>query len=229
VQSHLSEAHDAKELFFVNSYCPHYFVMFKIFIASQFKKPRGLFGIFTSNMMIKGNQKNYDRLILDLNVQPYNKILEIGFGPGIGIRMITESCPTCTVHGIDFSKLMYQKASKYNDEFISAARVKLYRADFLKDSVLSNDYDKIFCLNVVYFWNELKTPFEKVWSLLKNGGSFHIYMADKKFLIDKKTPDSVFNKYSIEQVVEALQSAGFQNVNYYTEKGLHIKATKYLG
>jgi len=203
--------------------------MLKNFFASQFKKPRGLFGIFTSNMMIKGNQKNYDRLIIDLNVQPYNKILEIGFGPGIGIRTIIEACPTCTVHGIDFSKLMYKKASKYNEQFIKAERVKLYCADFLKDPVLDNDYDKIFCLNVVYFWNELKTPFEKVWSLLKKTGSFHIYMADKKFLIDKKAPDSIFNKYSIEQVVEALQSAGFENVDYYTEKGLHIKATKYSG
>ena len=158
--------------------------MLKKFIASQFKKPRGLFGIFTSNMMIKGNQKNYDRLLKDLKVEPHNKILEIGYGPGIGIRVISESCPTCSIHGIDFSKLMFKKASSYNQPFIDEGRAKLYCGDFLKDSRLDNDYDKIFCLNVIYFWNELKTPFEKVWLLLKKGGSFHMYMADKKFLID---------------------------------------------
>ena len=36
--------------------------MLREFIASQFKKPTGLFGLFTSNLMIKGNQKNCDRV-----------------------------------------------------------------------------------------------------------------------------------------------------------------------
>jgi chemotaxis methyl-accepting protein methylase len=104
--------------------------------------------------------------------------------------------------------------------------VQLQHGDFLKEPVGHNDFDKIFCLNVVYFWNELRTPFEKVLSLLKKGGAFHIYMADKNTLLEKKTPDSVFNKYSIEQVVEALKAAGFENVEHYAEKGLYIKAKK---
>ncbi len=42
----------------------------------------------------------------------------------------------------------------------------------------------------------------------------------------KKAPDSVFNKYSIEQVVEALKSVGFGNVEHFSEKGYYIKAKK---
>ncbi|MEP6949235.1 MAG: hypothetical protein ABI863_08180 [Ginsengibacter sp.] len=57
--------------------------MIKKIIVSQFKKPTGLFGIFTSNLMIKGNRGNYDSLIKDLNIKPNDKILEIGYGPGI--------------------------------------------------------------------------------------------------------------------------------------------------
>src|SRR5215210_2993527 len=191
--------------------------MLQKFIASQFKKPTGLFGIFTSNMMVKNNQKNYDKIIKDLDLQPNDKLLEIGYGPGIGIQMIAERCPDCTIHGIDFSKLMYKRASKYNKPFIDNGRVQLQYGDFLKSSVLNNNYDKVFCLNVVYFWDELNNPFEKVLSLLKKGGAFHIYMADKNTLIEKKAPDSVFNKYSIEQVKEALKAAGFENVEHHVE------------
>jgi hypothetical protein len=36
------------------------------FIASKFKKPMGLLGVWTANLMMKNNQKNYDRLIKDL-------------------------------------------------------------------------------------------------------------------------------------------------------------------
>ena len=200
--------------------------MFRKFIASQFKKPTGLFGIFTSNMMVKNNQKNYDKIIKDLDLQQHDKLLEIGYGPGIGIQMIAELCLDCTIHGIDFSKLMYKRASKYNRTYIDNGRTQLQYGDFLKTSVLDNNYDKIFCLNVVYFWDELNSPFRKVLSLLKSGGAFHIYMADKITLIEKKAPDSVFYKYSIEQVEEALEAAGFENVEHQVEKGLYIKATK---
>jgi len=200
--------------------------MIQKFIASQFKKPTGLFGIFTSNMMVKNNQKNYDKIINDLDLQANDKLLEIGYGPGIGIQMIAELCPDCTIHGIDFSKLMYKRASKYNKPFIDNGRVQLQYGDFLKSLVLDNNYDKVFCLNVVYFWDELNNPFEKVLSLLKKGGAFHIYMADKNTLIEKKAPDSVFNKYSIEQVKETLKATGFENVEHHVEKGLYIKAKK---
>ncbi len=96
--------------------------------------------------------------------------------------------------------------------------------DFLKMRGNSNSYDKVFCLNVVYFWNELNEPFKKISSLLKNGGSFFIYMADKDAL--KTAPDSVFNKYSIDQVIESLKSAGFSQVENYFDKGYYIKAKK---
>ena len=102
----------------------------------------------------------------------------------------------------------------------------LQNGDFLRMTIVTNDYDKIFCLNVVYFWDELKEPFEKVLSLLKKGGAFHIYMADRSTLMEKKAPDSVFNKYSIEQIVEALKLVGFAEIEHYFEKGFYIKAKK---
>ena len=200
--------------------------MFRDFIASQFRKPSGWFGIFTANLMVKNNQKNYDRLISALDLQPQNKLFEIGYGPGIGIRMVAERCATCTIHGIDFSKLMYNRASKYNKQLIETGRVQLQYGDFLKVPVLNNNYDKIFCLNVVYFWSELKAPFEKVLSFLKISGTFHIYMADIAMLQQKKAPDSVFNKYTLGQVVEALKAVGFKEVVYFEEKGHYIKARK---
>jgi cyclopropane fatty-acyl-phospholipid synthase-like methyltransferase len=198
--------------------------MLKKFIASQFKKPTGLFGIFSSNIMIKGNKNKYDKLIKDLDIQAYDKLLEIGYGPGAGINIIAEKCDTCTIHGIDFSRLMYKRAGKYNRSYIDKGKMVLQCGDFLKTSTLDNDYDKIFCLNVVYFWNELKEPFMKTFSILKKGGAFHIFMADKSML--KKIPDSIFNKYSIEDITGALTSSGFIEVESYFDKGYYIKAKK---
>ncbi len=197
--------------------------MLRNFIAGQFKKPTGFFGIFSSNIMIKGNTSKYEQMIKNLDVQPHDQLLEIGYGPGIGIKMIAQTFTSCTIHGIDFSRLMYNRAKKYNKQYIPD-KVQLQYGDFLKMRGNSNSYDKVFCLNVVYFWNELNEPFKKISSLLKNGGSFFIYMADKDAL--KTAPDSVFNKYSIDQVIESLKSAGFSQVENYFDKGYYIKAKK---
>ena len=200
--------------------------MLRKFVALQFKKPSGWLGIWASNVMIKGNERAYDKLIKDLHLQPHDKLLEIGYGPGRGIHTIAMTCPTCIVCGIDFSSLMYRRASEYNKAYIEKGNVLLQHGDFLKTPFADNDFHKVFCLNVVYFWNDLREPFAKVFSVLKKEGSFHIYMADRTTLIKKKAPDSVFNKYSIEQVVEALKSVGFDSVEQYSEKGHYIKAKK---
>jgi hypothetical protein len=42
----------------------------------------------------------------------------------------------------------------------------------------------------------------------------------------KFTIDDIFNKYSIEQVTEALKSVGFKESEYYFKKGYYIKAKK---
>lgn len=180
--------------------------------------------MFSSNIMIKGNKANYERPIKDLDLKPGDKLLEIGYGPGVGINMIARACSSYTIHGIDFSKLMYRRARKYNKQYLDDDAMVLQQGDFLNTAVVNNEYDKIYCLNVAYFWNELREPFKKVISLLKAGGTFHIYIADKEAL--KTAPDTVFNKYSREQVVEALKSVGYGNVEYYAEKGYCIKAEK---
>lgn len=82
---------------------------------------------------------------------------------------------------------MYKRAIKYNKQYINEDRMQLQYGDFLKIPTISAGYDKIFCLNVIYFWNDLKEPFKKVSSLLKNGGAFHIYMADEETLTAKKS------------------------------------------
>jgi len=200
--------------------------MLKKLIALQFKKPSGLFGIFSSNIMIRGNMSSYHKLIENLEIKPNEKVLEIGYGQGIGISLMAEMYPSNIIHGVDFSRLMYKRATKRNKKYIDEKKVKLIYGNFLATNLNDNDYDKIFCINVVYFWDQLQPPFRKIWSVLKNGGSFHMFMAKREMLIEKKAPDEVFNKYSIEQIVEALKISGFGEVNYDFDKGYYVKAKK---
>lgn len=189
-------------------------------IGKQFKKPTGFLGKIVSNLMIMGNRSAYETMIKDLTIRPNDKILEIGYGPGIGIDLISKRFETCDIYGIDFSELMYKRATRRNKRFIKNNRVHLLFGDFVETEISTREFDKIFCINVIYFWDNLQKPFEKVNSLLKDGGIFCFYMANKDDLTKVKfTKDEIFNKYSIEQVLKALKSGGFKESDYYFKKG----------
>jgi ubiquinone/menaquinone biosynthesis C-methylase UbiE len=196
-------------------------------IGMQFKKPGGIPGLIISELMKFGNRPAYENLLKDLLIQSGDKILEIGYGPGVGISLISNRTKSGEIFGIDFSELMYKRASRRNFRFIKNNRVHLMYGDFVETDLNTTAFDKIFCINVVYFWDDLQKPFKKINSLLKDNGTFCIYMAGKDELNKAKfTKDGIFNKYTIEQLSDALRSCGFSDVDYHFKKGYYIKAKK---
>ena len=179
------------------------------FIGNQFRKPTGFFGKIISGIMIKGNSREYDKIIPELEVNQKDNILEIGYGHGVGVDRIASNFD-CKVSGIDFSELMFREASKRNKKHIDNQKVELHYGDFLNSEMIPNQYDKILCLNVIYFWDKLDEPFSKIQSGLKEGGLFCIYMAHRDDLTKVRfAKDGIFNKYSIGQVIDHLKFSGF--------------------
>ncbi len=165
-------------------------------------------------------------MISELEVKANDKIFEIGYGHGLGVRKISSRFD-CFVSGIDYSELMFYEANKRNRDHIESKNVELYLGDFLNFEIISDQYDKIFCVNVIYFWDRLDKPFSKIFYGLKNGGAFCLYMAHSSDLKNTKyTQDEIFSKYTIEQVVNNLKSAGFRDIKYKFNKGYIIKCWK---
>jgi len=196
------------------------------FIGKQFRKPTGVLGKIVSRIMIRGNSPLYDKIIPQLDIATNDQILEIGYGHGIGINRIA-SAFDCTLTGIDFSELMFREASRRNKKHVSQKKVELFLGDFLTSDMGSNKFDKIFCINVIYFWDKLDEPFIKVRQALKEGGLFCIFMVHMDYLQKMKfTKNDIFNRYSIDQVAECLTLAGFKDVVYSVDKGYIIKGRK---
>ena len=99
--------------------------------------------------------------------------------------------------------------------------------DFIKTEINTVNFSVIYCINVIYFWDDLQKPFEKVRSLLRDEGIFCFYMARNEDLTKVRfTRNDIFNKYSIEQITDALKSAGFSEADYNYKHGYFIKAKK---
>lgn len=194
-------------------------------IARQLERPSGIFGKIVSKGMDRRNRKFYQKMIPELDIQKGDKVYEIGFGPGLGINLIAQSKPGCLIYGIDFSELMVDMSTTRNREFIDKGMVTLKYGDLLTAEMGNERYDKIFCVNVIYFWKELNPVFTKIYSMLNNGGMFCIFMTSAQELNDYKFPEN-FNKYSAEEVERELKKAGFQHVEYHLDNGYYIKSRK---
>ena len=164
-------------------------------IGSQFKKPTGLLGKIVSTVMKKGNSPDYDKIIPELDIKQNDRILEIGYGHGLGVHRISSDFD-CHITGIDFSELMFREASKRNEKYIEQKKVELNFGNFLEYEIKPDHYDKVFCVHVIYFWDKLAEPFSKIRTGLKDGGIFCLFMANtdfiKKITIVRLKPDSPF-------------------------------------
>lgn len=194
-------------------------------LAKQLRKPSGFAGKLVAKMMEFRNCSSYKEIIRQLSPRPGERILEIGYGPGNGIYQIANSVPGCMISGIDFSELMFQKASKRNIKFINAGTVHLQYGDVLTLEPGKDKFDKIFCVNVIYFWNDLNQAFSKIFNMLGKKGKFLIYM-DHMDSLDKARFLADFCKYPIDEVEMKLKNAGFTDIEYTFDKGYFVSAKK---
>ncbi|HEY3372056.1 MAG TPA: class I SAM-dependent methyltransferase [Prolixibacteraceae bacterium] len=198
-------------------------------LGEQLRKPSGAFGQLVSKMMDARNREFYENIIRDLDLQAGDKIFEIGFGTGLGIELIANHPSVlgvgCSIDGIDLSELMVQNATKRNQMLIDQGLVHLQCGDFFTAVFDDESYDKIFCVNVIYFWSNLYKIFKKIHSMLNQDGLFCLFMIPDKEIAHQRFAEEFF-KHPIGKVESELEKAGFKNIEYRLDKGYYIKAKK---
>jgi SAM-dependent methyltransferase len=140
------------------------------YVYSQFGRPRGVLGYVSGYIMAHrpSNIERNDWALSLLAVTPVDRILELGFGPGITAGKA--AAKAAEVVGLDRSALMVRQAKRRNKEFIEKGKLKLLLGsveDLTPDLGL---FDKIYSMNVVQFWREPVAVFLKLKTSLKPGG-----------------------------------------------------------
>src|SRR3979490_276212 len=82
-------------------------------LFEQFARPSGWLGRIAGSLMAKGADD--DRWLVDLlDVQPEDRVLEVGFGPGVAIELIAARATRGLVTGVDSSHVMVRQAPNRN-------------------------------------------------------------------------------------------------------------------
>ena len=141
-------------------------------VVGQFGHPRGIVGRLVGRVMThrRSNRERNRWAVSLLDVQPTDRVLEVGFGPGLAIAELATRAAEGHVYGIDHSEVMVEQASRRNRAAIRAGRVELVHASVDQLPHLTEPLDAILAVNSVGFWPDPLARLTEVRRLLRPGG-----------------------------------------------------------
>jgi ubiquinone/menaquinone biosynthesis C-methylase UbiE len=151
-------------------------------ISEQFGKPSGFLGSIAGFIMEKrsSNIERNEWGISLLNIQPSDHVLEIGFGPGVGIQKMSDLITDGIIYGIDHSELMVKKASDRNKSAISSGKVKLILASVSELPSFDHPIDKVIDINTFQFWTDPVNSLQEIKRMMKPHGIIAIVHQPRK-------------------------------------------------
>lgn len=138
----------------------------------QFAHPKGVLGRVVGTIMAY-NPSNRERMrwtLSLLHIQGNDRVLEIGFGPGLAIEQISKITPDGFIGGVDHSEVMVRQARKRNASAIREGRVDLRLGSVSNPPAFGKPFDKIFSINSIQFWENPVEDLKGLRQLLKSGG-----------------------------------------------------------
>ena len=116
-------------------------------LMRMFGRPTGTLGKLGGIIMARMNAPFARCVIRLLEVQPGDKVLEVGFGPGVGIQLLAKSAPEGA--GIDCSTAMVQQARARNAEAIASGVVDLRHGSVEKLPFEDGTFDAVLAINSI--------------------------------------------------------------------------------
>jgi ubiquinone/menaquinone biosynthesis C-methylase UbiE len=139
-----------------------------------------------------------------LDIQPTDRFLEIGFGPGLAIREAAAHSTQGKVVGVDHSAEMVRQATRRNRAAVRTGRVRLYQAavDALPD--FESTFNKVLVVNSLGFWPHPVDRLVEIRSIMSNGGVIAVVSQPRCPGATKEHTDQAEQK-----IRQQLQHAGF--------------------
>lgn len=175
-------------------------------------KPEGLLGHMVGDYLAKEYYEINMWAVHSLQIQDGEKILEIGFGPGVSIEEMDRTTPAGYIAGIDYSELMVAKAKKRNARAVKQGKVDLMHANVTDLPDFDTTFDKVMVINNIMYWPDVIESLRNVRGLMNSHGLITC--------IIQRNDDMYLNGQCNEEInwyAHCLQMAGFVNVGVFAQ------------
>jgi ubiquinone/menaquinone biosynthesis C-methylase UbiE len=183
-------------------------------LMRAFGRPRGFLGRLGGAIMARTNADFGAWVCSLLDLRPSDAVIEVGFGPGVVIRRLSELAAEGRVAGIDTSTEMLAQARARNAAAIRTGRVELRQGSVESLPFADASFDKALAINSMQVWPNAETGLREVKRVLRPLGEIAVGF-------------SVHSGQRSEGMTDRIAAAGFENVRMPTsQNGFCVLATK---
>ncbi len=175
-------------------------------IAKQLRKPTGMLAGKAGNEMNKTNNFLYDFTIDTMQLEAHQSILEIGFGNGKFFDKIFSTANDLKISGLELSPEMIKEAIRNNPLTSTTGKLSLCAGSSDKIPFPDHSFDKVFCINVIYFWEQPAMHLKEIYRVLKPGGRFYTTIRTKESMVLMPFTKYGFNNYTQEEWIAKLET-----------------------
>jgi len=182
-------------------------------LVRQFGHPRGLPGRVVGGVMAhrSSNRRRNLWAVSLLDVQAADRVLEVGFGPGVAIDELARLAHHGAVYGIDHSDVMVRQATKRNRAAVRAGLVDLRLGSVDDLPAFAEPLDKILAVNSVGFWPGPWERLKELRGLLRPDGQIAIASQPRCPGATRETSDRAAG-----EIKALLEEAGFSDTRVET-------------
>lgn len=168
----------------------------------------GFSGRIAAKVMERMNAEAEREAVRRLDPQPGDKVLVIGFGPGIGLESLLER-PVGHVVGIDPSQVMLDAAAAQNRAAIEAGRLRLIKVTAADLAAETGPFDAAIAVHTLQMCRPFAPTAARLAEVLRPGarliGITHAWAARKDYGEENRFMDAI---------ARGLEEAGFAHVSH---------------
>jgi len=183
-------------------------------IDQQHRYPTGLVGRWIGEKMVRQHAPETAWTVEQLQLQPQERVLEIGFGAGRGLAVAAQQTTRGTVTGIDLSAIMVRVTQRRNQIAVRAGLVSVLQDDIAALPFTTAHFDKIFTIHTCYFWPHPLQIFADLLRILKPDGRLMVTLSSGRTLPTGERIYTPLHQKLIERIVPALQRLDIRRVEF---------------
>ncbi|MGH8985711.1 MAG: class I SAM-dependent methyltransferase [Acidimicrobiia bacterium] len=182
-------------------------------VITQFHRPHGMGGRAAAWVMAHRSSNRERNLwaVGLLDVQPGERVLELGFGPGVAIGELARRATDGLVVGVDHSELMVRQASRRNAAAVRAGLVVLRLGSIDELPPFDRAFDAILAVNALQFSDDPVAVLRALRRVLRPGGRIAIASQPRCPGATAET-----SAESGRRIAAHLESAGFSGMRVET-------------
>jgi ubiquinone/menaquinone biosynthesis C-methylase UbiE len=138
-------------------------------LLRMFGRPRGVLGRLGGVIMARSNRACAEWVIGLLEVEPSDRVLEVGFGPGVAIELLARGAAQ-HVAGVDPSMEMVEQATARNAAVFASGNVELRQGSVDRLPFADATFDKALAINSMQVWPDVVAGLRELRRVLAPSG-----------------------------------------------------------